>query len=125
MESRNRPLSPHLQIYTLPLTGLISITHRLTGTVLALGLVFFVYSFGAIAASDIEAYTQLQLLVNDTWVSLFLILFVYALFFHFCHGIRHFFWDAGLSFEKETMNKYALIELVASVVLTALSLFCL
>ncbi|MCK5899056.1 MAG: succinate dehydrogenase, cytochrome b556 subunit, partial [Methylococcales bacterium] len=35
MESRNRPLSPHLQIYTLPLTGIISITHRITGTVLA------------------------------------------------------------------------------------------
>ncbi len=125
MESRHRPLSPHLQIYTLPLTGLISITHRITGTVLALGLVFFVYSFCTVANSDAESYAQLHSLVNDTWVSLFLILFVYALFFHFCHGIRHFFWDAGLSFDKETMNKCALIELVASVALTAFSLFYL
>ena len=124
MESRNRPLSPHLQIYTLPLTGIISITHRITGTVLAFGLGFFVYSFCAIA-SGVEEYSQLQALINNTWISLSLILFIYALFFHFCHGIRHFFWDAGVSFDKETMNKYALIELVASVSLTAFSLLYL
>lgn len=117
MESSNRPLSPHLQVYKLPLTGLISITHRITGTVLAIGLLFFVYSFCAIATGG-ESYTNLQDLVNHPLISLILILFVYALFFHFCHGIRHLIWDAGATFDKETMNKYAVIELAASVGLT-------
>lgn len=117
MESSNRPLSPHLQVYKLPLTGLISITHRITGTVLAIGLLFFVYSFCAIATGG-ESYTNLQGLVNHPLISLILILFVYALFFHFCHGIRHLIWDAGATFDKETMNKYAVIELAASVGLT-------
>ncbi len=117
MESPNRPLSPHLQVYKLPLTGLISITHRITGTVLAIGLVFFVYSFCAIAAGA-ESYADLQSLVNHSLISLILILFVYALFFHFCHGIRHLIWDTGATFDKETMNKYAIIELAASVGLT-------
>ena len=117
MERSNRPLSPHLQVYKLPLTGLISITHRITGTVLAIGLLFFVYSFFAIATGG-ESYADLQSLVNHPLISLILILFVYALFFHFCHGIRHLIWDAGATFDKETMNKYAVIELAASVGLT-------
>lgn len=124
MESRNRPLSPHLQVYTLPLTGVISILHRITGTILALGLLFFVYSFYAISLGS-ESYLTLQNLVNNTWISLLLIAFSYALFFHFCHGIRHLIWDTGASFDKETMNKYACIELIASVSLTVLSLIYL
>ncbi|NOQ35717.1 MAG: succinate dehydrogenase, cytochrome b556 subunit [Methylococcaceae bacterium] len=121
MESPNRPLSPHLQVYKLPLTGLISITHRMTGTVLAMGLLFFVYSFCAIAAG-VESYASLQAFVNNSFITLVLWLFIYALFFHFCHGIRHLIWDVGETFDKATMDKYAQIELAASVVLTLLSL---
>jgi len=39
----NRPTSPHLQVYQLPLTGLVSISHRITGVFLALGLLLFVF----------------------------------------------------------------------------------
>jgi len=33
------PLSPHLQIYRLPLSAILSITHRATGVILALGVI--------------------------------------------------------------------------------------
>ncbi len=32
-----RPLSPHLQIYKLPFTALLSVLHRATGIKLSLG----------------------------------------------------------------------------------------
>ncbi|MDQ7091544.1 MAG: succinate dehydrogenase, cytochrome b556 subunit [Methylococcales bacterium] len=121
MKPSNRPLSPHLQAYKLPLTGIISITHRMTGTVLSVGLLFFVYSFCAISTGT-ESYTSLQNLVNNPFVSVILTLFIYALFFHFCHGIRHLMWDVGSTFDKDTMDKYAIIELVASVILTFFAL---
>lgn len=35
---KTRPLSPHLQVYRLPLTALLSISHRITGVLLAMGL---------------------------------------------------------------------------------------
>jgi succinate dehydrogenase / fumarate reductase cytochrome b subunit len=117
MALSNRPISPHLQLYKLPLTGFISIIHRITGTVLAIGLLFFIYSFCAIATGA-EDYAQLQALVNHPLVSFKLMLFIYALFFHFCHGIRHLIWDTGASFDKATLNQYAFIELVASATLT-------
>lgn len=122
MSASNRPLSPHLQVYKLPLTGLISITHRLTGAALATGLLFFAYSFFAIAAGT-EIYLNLQNLLNHPLGQIGLWLFIYALFFHLCHGIRHLIWDVGLSFDKKQMNKNAVIELAASLTLTLCAFF--
>ncbi|MCX7103353.1 MAG: succinate dehydrogenase, cytochrome b556 subunit [Methylobacter sp.] len=55
----NRPTSPHLQIYKLPLTGIISITHRMTGVMLSAGLILFVYIASALANGP-ESYTAMQ-----------------------------------------------------------------
>jgi succinate dehydrogenase / fumarate reductase cytochrome b subunit len=124
MSASNRPLSPHLQIYKLPLTGLISITHRLTGVALTIGLLFVVYSFFAVAAGT-ESYLNFQNLLNHPLGQIALWLFIYALFFHLCHGIRHLIWDVGLSFDKAQMNRNAVIELAASVILTLVAIFFL
>lgn len=124
MSTQNRPLSPHLQIYKLPLTGLISITHRITGIALSFGLLFFVYSFFAIYAGS-TVYLNLQKLLNQPLGKLCISLFIYALFFHLCHGIRHLLWDAGFSFDKAEMTKNAIIELAASIILTLVALFFL
>jgi len=120
MESRNRPLSPHLEVYKLPLTGLISITHRMTGVVLAMGLLFFVYSFMAIATSS-SSYLSLQAFLNQGLVQVMVWLFIYALFFHFCHGIRHLIWDVGKSYDKQQMDNNAYIELGCSLALTLIA----
>ena len=50
--TNNRPTSPHLQVYRLPLTGIISITHRMTGVMLSVGLIFFVYIVSAVAGGE-------------------------------------------------------------------------
>ncbi|KAF3978167.1 MAG: succinate dehydrogenase, cytochrome b556 subunit [Methylococcales symbiont of Iophon sp. n. MRB-2018] len=117
MTQNNRPLSPHIQVYKLPLTGIISITHRITGVVLALGLMVYVYSFYSILQGN-EDYLALQSVLNNTLLSIVVWFFIYALFFHLCHGIRHLIWDAGSGFEKEMMDRNAVIELTASFVLT-------
>ena len=117
MNNSNRPLSPHLQVYKLPLTGIISITHRMTGVMLSVGLIFFVYIVSATANGQ-DGYVAMQAVMSMWIVRLMFWGFVYALFFHLCHGIRHLIWDTGKSFELETLNRYAMIELGASLVLT-------
>ena len=57
--NNNRPTSPHLQVYKLPITGIISISHRMTGVMLSLGLLFFVYIVSALAGGA-EAYSDMQ-----------------------------------------------------------------
>ena len=117
----NRPTSPHLQVYRLPLTGIISITHRMTGMMLSAGLIFFVYIISSVAGGAIT-YTAMQALMSGWLIKLIYWGFIYALFFHLCHGVRHLIWDAGKSFDSDTLDRYALIELGASLVLTPIAL---
>ncbi len=115
-----RPTSPHLQVYRLPLTGIISITHRMTGVMLAAGLILFVYVVSALAGGA-YSYAAMQAVMSHWLLKLVVWGFVYALFFHLCHGVRHLIWDAGNSFELETLNRYAMIELAASLALTLMT----
>jgi len=118
--SANRPLSPHLQVYRLPLTGLVSITHRMTGVFLSMGLVLFVYVLFAIAAGE-GAYGAMQSFMAFWLFKLVYWGFIYALFFHLVHGIRHLIWDTGKTFDRVTLDKFAVYELIASVSLTLIT----
>ncbi|MDD2659779.1 MAG: succinate dehydrogenase, cytochrome b556 subunit [Methylococcales bacterium] len=117
----NRPISPHLQVYKLPVTGVISITHRMTGVLLSAGLIFFVYIISSLAGGA-NSYAAMQALMSLWLIKLIYWGFIYALFFHLCHGVRHLIWDTGKSFDRDTLSRYAIIELSASLVLTLITL---
>ncbi|MDD1622169.1 MAG: succinate dehydrogenase, cytochrome b556 subunit, partial [Methylococcaceae bacterium] len=93
MADNNRPISPHLQVYRLPITGLMSISHRIAGILLSIGLLLFVYVLFAISAGE-GAFATMQSLAGFWLFKLVYWGFIYALFFHLCHGIRHLIWDA-------------------------------
>lgn len=113
----SRPTSPHLQIYKLPLTGIISISHRITGVMLSAGLLLVVALFYAVSQGA-DSYAAMQGLVGFWLIKLIYWGFIYALFFHLCHGVRHLVWDLGEGFEADKLHHYALIELAAAFVLT-------
>lgn len=120
MEQRKRPLSPHLQAYRLPLTAVASMTHRMTGVLLASGLILFVVSLAVIQCGS-NSFETMQQFILQPLVSVAIWMMVYALFFHMCHGVRHLFWDAGEGYEKLLMNYYIILELFVSVALTFIS----
>jgi succinate dehydrogenase / fumarate reductase, cytochrome b subunit len=113
----SRPTSPHLQVYQLPLTGIISITHRITGVFLCLGLVFVVALFYVLSQGE-AAYAAMQSAANWWLIKVMYWGFICALFFHLCHGVRHLFWDAGFGFEADKLHKFAMVELGAAILLT-------
>ncbi len=118
MNNKNKlPLSPHLQIYRLPLTALLSITHRLTGIILALGSVFMVWLLAA-AADSSASYGPLVAQLGSWYGQVFLFGFVFSLYLHFCSGIRHLFWDVGLGFELETVDLTAKLVIACAIILT-------
>lgn len=119
--ANNRPLSPHLQIYKLPLTGLISITHRITGIFLTLGLISVLWLISQVKSGMLD-YLAMQTLLQTLPARLLLVGFIYALMFHLCHGVRHLLWDFGHSFSRENLTRYAQIELGLSLILTAMTL---
>jgi succinate dehydrogenase / fumarate reductase, cytochrome b subunit len=117
MATPNRPLSPHLQVYRLPLTALMSITHRITGVGLTLGALLLTWWVTAAAYGETQ-YAQVQGLLG-TWLGQLVLLgFSFALFYHLCNGLRHIFWDFGRYFELEQVRRTDAAVLVGSVALT-------
>jgi succinate dehydrogenase / fumarate reductase cytochrome b subunit len=116
---RPRPLSPHLQIYKPLITWVPSITHRVTGLGLGLGMLLVATWLIALAAGP-DAYAAVQDFVHS-WIGLLLLFgFTWALMFHMLNGIRHLAWDAGFGFEVPTARITGWTVVIGSVVLTLL-----
>ena len=120
MTSRERPLSPHLQIYRWQWTMLLSIVHRMTGVALAVGTLWLVWWLVA-AAMGPEAFARAQAFAGHWFGRLVLLGFTWALFYHLANGIRHLFWDAGRGFELSTGYGSAWLVVLASLALTGLA----
>lgn len=117
----NRPLSPHLQIYRLPLVAVISILTRITGVALVGAALLVVWWFVAGAYSP-EYFATADWLLSSWPGELVLIAALWSLWFHFSNGIRHFFFDLGKGFDLSTVAKSNWYVIGGSVVLTILSL---
>jgi succinate dehydrogenase / fumarate reductase cytochrome b subunit len=118
MSNRKHPTSPHLQIYRLPLTALLSITHRMTGVILAFGCVILVIVLAA-AADSAAAYQAIAAHFATWYGQLFLVGLVFSLYLHFCNGVRHLVWDVGLGFELDSVDRSAKLAIALAVALTA------
>jgi len=118
MATQERPLSPHLQVYKPQLTSVMSILHRGTGVVLALGALVLAAWLVA-AAGSAEAHATFAACMASLPGKLALFVFSASLVYHFLNGIRHLFWDAGHGYEipKAYASGYAV--LVLAVVFTA------
>lgn len=129
--SVRRPLSPHLQIYKPQITSTLSILHRITGIGLAVGTVLLVWWLVAAASSD-AAYAGVSWFIRSPIGWLLLFGWSVALWFHFCNGIRHLFWDFGYGMDTFLLKEPEALPqvhasgktvLIATAVLTLLTWF--
>ena len=118
--SRNRPLSPHLQIYRPQITSVLSILHRVTGVALTLGTLMIAYWLIA-AASGPESFAAAQDWVGSGLGVILLLGWSFGLFYHLCNGVRHLAWDIGLGFEIETLTQTGWVTVAVSGGLTLVS----
>lgn len=116
--AKARPLSPHLQIYRLPLPALLSITHRMTGVVLSTGTVLLALWLIALAQGP-ETFATAMMIISHPLGQIVLFGYSVALFYHMCNGIRHLNWDRGSGLEIEAVYRSGKIIIAAAVCLTA------
>ncbi|HZH29059.1 MAG TPA: succinate dehydrogenase, cytochrome b556 subunit [Azospirillaceae bacterium] len=116
----NRPLSPHLSIYRLPLLALMSISNRITGAALVAGTLLLVWWLVA-AATGPGAYDTATGFIGSPFGLLLLFGWTVAFWYHAVNGIRHLVWDAGyaLDLRRATIGGY--ITLGATAGLTILT----
>lgn len=117
----NRPLSPHLTIYRPQLNSMMSIFHRITGIGMILAGLMIIWWF--LAASTSPEYFQMVDDLVTSWIGgLILLLSAFALWYHFCNGIRHIFWDLGYGFELKTLESSGYMVFAGAGILTLITL---
>lgn len=118
---RPRPLSPHLQVYRLPLPAIASITHRITGVGLTVGTLVLAWWLIA-AAAGADAFAAVEGFLGSPVGWLLMAGWVWALWYHTLNGVRHLVWDTGRGLELGPVYKGGYVVWGGSVGLTLATL---
>ena len=112
-----RPLSPHLQVYRLYTTMIVSGLHRITGVGMLISAILVLWWFIAGAVSP--QYFNFVDGVLNSWIGLLvMVVSLYGLCHHLLNGIRHLIWDTGSLMGKKTADRGAWYVLIGAPVLT-------
>ena len=117
---RERPLSPHLQVYRWQVQMVTSILHRATGVILSVGALALVYGLLALAGGPAR-WNAFALCLASPLGKLLMFGFSWALAYHLINGIRHLVQDGGLGFAIPDFIRSSWISIIGSVVLTVLA----
>ena len=127
-----RPISPHLMQYRWGIHMMASITHRITGFVLAtVGMMSLIWWLSALSGGA-ESYAIFQSYAVDAgdeatllqsmsnwFFRIAALLVVYAFFQHFFSGLRHLIMDMGAGFELTANRIWSQIVFVLAFLSTA------
>ena len=113
--------------YKLPVAGVVSILHRISGLLMAILLPFVIWLFDKSLSSEISydefrgAFLAGIGFVPAILVKLVTLVLIWGFLHHFCAGVRHLWMDATHSVSKEFGRQSAIATLAVSLVLTVLS----
>jgi len=117
-----RPVYLNLLKIRLPLTGIVSFAHRITGVILFLSLPFVVYILDLSIESE-QSFQAAQLLLKQPLIMFVQILLLWSIAHHFFAGIRFLLIDAEIGVEKSQARLGAWLVLLAEA-LTLLAIIC-
>jgi succinate dehydrogenase cytochrome b subunit len=116
---KKRPRWYNLSPLNLPLPGLVSIFHRVSGALLFLGLVWFLFLLDMSFSSE-TGFAHFRTYVGHPVVKLALLALLWAYLHHFCAGIRYLFLDLDKGVDLAACRKSSYAVLAVSLALTAL-----
>lgn len=111
----NRPVYLNLFKIKLPLTGIVSFAHRVSGVILFLSLPFAVYLLDLSVDSQ-QSFDKAKDLLEQPLVQIFQVLILWSLAHHFFAGIRFLLIDAEIGVEKYQSRIGAWLVLIAEAV---------
>ena len=122
-ETRKRPEYRNIHItdlisYRLPLAGLVSILHRISGAVMFLLLPFVLWVFDTSLRSQ-QGWDALAGVLSAWPLKIVVLGLFWALAHHLCAGIRHLVMEVRHALSKQQGRRYAAASLTVSLLLTA------
>jgi succinate dehydrogenase / fumarate reductase cytochrome b subunit len=114
-----RPLSPHLQVYRLTLSMIMSGLHRITGLALCAGMIMLTWWLLAAAAGQ-NAYGTFEAFSTSWFGRLVMFGFSWAALHHLLGGLRYLLWDLGIWIDNEEREWLIAANIVGSILCTVL-----
>ena len=117
--NKKRPKHLALHKIKLPLPGIVSILHRISGLLLfvALPLLLLILQY---SLNSIETYTELMSILAHPLTKLFLLGLLWAFLHHFCAGLRYLAIDLHLVRDLVKARNSSKLVMVVSLALTVL-----
>ncbi|MDO4433371.1 MAG: succinate dehydrogenase, cytochrome b556 subunit [Alysiella sp.] len=117
MQTKNRPVFLDLQVLTrhLPIPGIVSIMHRISGVVLFM-LLPALLALLAGSLSNGETFATYKAWADNGFIKLILWLVLWAYIHHLFAGIRFLLIDAHIGVELQTARKSARIVLIGAAI---------
>ena len=107
-----RPVYLNLLKIRLPLTGIVSFAHRITGVILFLSLPFAVYLLDLSIVSE-QSFAKVQQLLEQPLMQLIQVVLLWSIAHHFYAGIRFLLIDAEIGVELQQARIGAWLVIVA------------
>ena len=117
IESRPRPKYLNLIQIRLPVPGLVSILHRVSGAVLFLLLPLLLVLF-ELSLESAQTFARFKVVFSHWAIKLIVVGLVWAYLHHLCAGIRHLALDLNYGTELAAARASSWAVLVLSVALT-------
>jgi succinate dehydrogenase / fumarate reductase, cytochrome b subunit len=117
--AKSRPKHLNLFQIKLPVPGVVSILHRISGAGLFLMLPFLLFLLQASLQSP-DSYIRFRTWMSFVLVKLVLLGLLWAFLHHFCAGIRYLFLDVHVGTGLASARASSFAVLGASLVLTVL-----
>jgi succinate dehydrogenase / fumarate reductase cytochrome b subunit len=115
--AKPRPKHLNLMQIRLPVPGIVSIMHRISGAVLFLLIPLLLCLFQA-SLESAASFAEFRAVVAHPLMKLLLIGLLWGYLHHMLAGLRHLFLDLHIGIELETARLTSMITLVAGIVLT-------
>jgi succinate dehydrogenase / fumarate reductase, cytochrome b subunit len=125
-EFRNINALTDLPSYRLPLAGIVSILHRISGALMFLLMPFIIWMFDKSVSSEISFDRFTSVFSAGTsyapgWlIKLVALALIWAYLHHFIAGVRHLYMDMCHAVSKEFGKSSAIVTLALSIGLTVI-----
>lgn len=125
MQQHNRPVNLDLLQFRFPLVATASITHRITGLLLFVGVPVALYALSVAVKSEADFA-----LVRDVWLGSLpgkavAWVLLTALAYHLCAGSKHILMDFGFFETITSSHAAAMVTFIAAAVLALLAAYWL
>ena len=116
MENKS-PLSPHLQVYRWHISSLVSISHRITGIINFVALIFICIWVSLLLIGE-NNYSPIEFLLNSLVGKFITLSLTWSFSFQILSEVRYLIMDMGYGFELKTTRITGLVVIFGSIILT-------